>query len=189
MPDVVVDQLPLDFAGDEWAAVMEQYYPLVLREAWNDAQDELGIALAFDLDNPLVQEVLDELAQQVTRIAETTRAEIQALVGRQADEGWSLARLADEIEALGAEISQQRAYMIAATETADAYTRGSLLAYEQSGVVVEVEWLVTQPCLTCSPLAGQTVKLGKRFDNGQGWSGYGPPVHPFCRCAVSPIAA
>lgn len=177
-------QLWIDF-GAEAARLYNRFYPLLLRQAWDDAAAQLGIELAFDLDNPFVQEVLTELGQQIRGIVDTTRDEIQVLVGRQADEGWSVQRLADEIAKLAETSAPRRALLIARTETASAYSRGSLLAYQESGVVEGVEWLTTDPCPTCEPLSGKIVPLGEAFADGIEY----PPAHPACRCAIAPVVS
>lgn len=179
----VVDSLD---DGAELEKLARRFYPLLLERAFGDAGRQVGIGIAFDLANDAVQLVLDELAQQVRRVAETTRADVQALVGRQAAEGWSVAELAAEIARLGEVASTTRAEVIARTETAAAYSRGSLLAYEQSGVVSHVEWLTAEDeltCPVCAPLNGVRAKLGAPFPGGI----YFPPAHPNCRCALSPV--
>ena len=185
-----VAQLPLD-DGAGVRRVMARYYPQAIQRAFTDADlvldVVLDVGLAFDLDNPAVQEVLDELAEKVSRVADSTREEIRALVGRQAAEGWSIEQLAGEIRRLKEISSPVRAEMIARTESASAYSKGSLLAYQQSGVVWGTEWLTTQPCEICEELDGQQKALGELYNNGQGWRGEGPPVHPSCRCALAPV--
>ncbi len=180
-----VDQLGLD-DGDVLQTLMRRFYPLLLEQAYGDAADLLAMDLVFDLDNPFVQEVLVELAQQVRRVADTTRQEIQDLIGRQADEGWSIDELADEIAKLGEIHSRNRAILIARTETAAAYSRGSLLAYQQSGQVAAVEWLATLDDLTspeCAALHGTRAELGEAFADGT----FHPPRHPSCRCTLVPV--
>ena len=116
----------------------------------------------------------------------STRDQIRALVGRQASEGWSIAQLAKEIRTLGGIESRKRAVVIARTETASAYSRGSLLAYQESGVVEKVEWLATiddATCPDCEGLHGTTAKLGKAFGDGTLF----PPRHPNCRCSLAPV--
>lgn len=180
-----VDQLGLD-DGTALATLVRRYYPLILEQAYSDANDVLGLDLAFDLANEQVQNVLGELAKLVTRVAETTKDEIAALIGKQAEEGWSIDRLADEIEALGEIHSKTRAVLIARTETAAAYSKGSLLAYQESGVVAQVEWLATLDDLTspeCAALHGTRAELGKAFRDGT----LHPPRHPRCRCTLVPV--
>lgn len=180
-----VDSLPLD-DGTAITRLMRRFYPLLLRQAFGDAGVTLGTAIAFDLDNPFVQEVLGELATQIRAIADTTKDEIRDLVGRQADEGWSLAELAAQIREHGETMSQTRSDLIARTETASAYSKGSLLAFEESGVVRAVEWLATlddQTSPECEALHGTRAKLGDAFADGT----LHPPRHPNCRCAIIPI--
>jgi SPP1 gp7 family putative phage head morphogenesis protein len=178
-----VDQLPLDL-GDEIARLMRRFYPLLISRAFGDASGVLGIDLAYDLENPFVQEVLDQLAKQVRSVAETTRDDIRWLVGQAASEGWSTADLARELRQLGETLSSSRADVIARTETATAYSRGSLLAFEESGVVSAVEWLAgPDECDICQPLSGTRVALGEPFADGI----LHPPLHPNCRCALAPI--
>lgn len=181
-----VSQLTIDF-GDEAAALFNRFYPLLLQNAWQDAADVLGVELAFDLDLPEVQEVLDQLAEQIVGIVETTRTEIQALVGQQAANGWSISDLAKEIAKLAETSAPRRARLIARTESAKAYTLGSLSAYESSGVVDRLEWLLSpEPCAHCQEIATQTptVALGETFHGGAM-----VPAHPGCTCAIAPIVS
>ena len=173
--------------GAELERVMRQFYPLLLEDAVLMAGEQLGVTIAFDLANPNVQRVLDQLATKVRQVAETTRDEIRALVGQQADLGWSMSQLAAAIRQHASEISSNRAMTIAVTETASAQSAGALLGYQESGVVAKKEWLISDPCPICAPLADQQVALDANFDNGAGWSGPHPPAHPNCRCAIAPI--
>jgi SPP1 gp7 family putative phage head morphogenesis protein len=170
--------------GDEIASLMRPLYILLLTQAADDAGQVLGMDDLFSLDNPLVQETLTDLATLVRNVADTTKDEIRALVGRQAAEGWSVDELAQAILDRGEIASKTRAILIARTETAHAYSKGSILAYEASGVVSGTEWLLgPSPCPECRPLGGKTVDLGKEFASGV----LHPPLHPACTCAVSPV--
>ena len=181
----IPEQLWIDF-GLEAARLYNRFYPLLLRQAWDDAVAQLGIELAFDLDNPYVQEVLEELGEQIKGILETTRTEIQQLIGRQSAEGWSVQRLADEIAKLAETSAPRRAVLIARTETATAYTRGSIAAWRESGVVDGVEWLTAsdEVCDICDPMNGKIAPLGEPFEDG-----LMIPAHPACRCALAPVVA
>lgn len=170
--------------GDEIAKLMRPLYVLLLGAAADDAEDALGMDDLFDLDNPFVQEELQNLATMVRRVAETTKDEIRALVGRQAAEGWSADELAAEIEKLGEIRSVSRAQTIARTESAAGYSRGSIAAYRASGVVESTEWLLgPEPCPECDALGGKTAKLGEEFATGISF----PPAHPACTCALAPV--
>lgn len=171
--------------GTVLAGLMRRLYPLIVEAAFGDAAS-LGLTVAWELDNPFVQDVLDALADQVKGVAETTRDEIRALVGRQAAEGWSIDELAEAMQQAGVTRSAARATTIARTETTRAYSLGSLAAFEVSGQVDRVGWLTTQDektCPICEPLDGRIVAIGKPFDSGV----YFPPAHPSCRCAILPV--
>jgi hypothetical protein len=126
-------QLPLDF-GDVIAALWNKFYPLIMAQSWDDVAAEIGVELAFDLENIYVQRVLGDLAKEVRKVADTTKQEIRDLVSKQASEGWSIDELAKEIRALKEVHSMARARTIARTETALGYNRGTLSGYEEAGV-------------------------------------------------------
>ena len=181
----VVDQLGLDL-GPEVRRIMHRFYPQVFKPAFEDAEIALDLTIGFDVENKEVQRILNFLADQVTRVSETTRNDIRDLVGKQAANGWSLDQLADELVKAGITSSNVRALMIARTETAAAYSLGSILAYDLSGVVDSIEWLATidkDTCEDCKALNGTTAKLGKAFSDGTLY----PPRHPNCRCAIAPV--
>lgn len=180
-----IDQLGLDL-GEGIGVILRRFYPLLLRQAYADAGATLSLDLVFDLDNPFVQETLDELVTLAKGISDTTRDEIRVLLGKQADAGWSIAQLADQIRAHGEGMSASRATMIARTETAAAYSRGSILAWEDAGVVDAMEWLLgPEPCPVCQEIVSKTprVPLGETFHGGVKH----PPAHPQCTCALAPV--
>lgn len=170
--------------GDDLVALLRPLYALILEQAAEDASTVLGVDAAFTLDNPFVQDTLNDLALLVRRVSDATKDEIRALVGKQASEGWSVDELAQAILDRGVVASKERAILIARTETATAYSKGSILAYKESGVVSGVEWLLgPEPCPECQPLGGKVVGLDKAFADGVSH----PPLHPACTCAVSPV--
>lgn len=171
--------------GDGLVAKLRQFYLLLLAQSFEDAAALLDVDLAFDLDNPAVQNVLQELTTQVRKVAETTRDEIRALVGRQAAEGWSNDQLAQEIRKLQGTHTLTRAQVIARSEEARASSKGSILAWQESGVVEQQEWLASEDsCPICSPLNGTVVALGKAFAPGIFVPG---DTHPNCTCAIAPV--
>lgn len=170
--------------GDMIASLMSTYYVDLIELAFSDAATIPGISVAFDLENPYVQDVLDILARNVRAITDTTRAQIAEVIGAAAAEGLDTADTAARIRQLGFTQSVSRSTMIARTESASAYTAGSLTAYQISGVVKETEWLTGgDPCPDCIALDGQRARLGSEFAPGV----IGPPAHPNCTCTVSPI--
>jgi SPP1 gp7 family putative phage head morphogenesis protein len=165
--------------------MMRKEYRDLIVAAWADAA-AAGISVSFDLDNPFVQTVLTRLAKQIRNVAETTKEDIRRLVGQQAENGWSVEELKQRILEKGEIASVSRAETIARTETAAAYSQGSIAAYKASGVVRGLEWLTAEDELTCEicePLNGKRVDLDNSFADGVDF----PPAHPACRCAIAPI--
>lgn len=159
------------------AKVMGKFYPLLLEYAWGDAKDD-GVGISWDLSNPYVQETLERLADDIKGVADTTKDEIRALVGRQADEGWSAEELAKQIQALGETRSPTRAITIARTETGTAYNLGAVSAYKAGGIthVTVLDGEDDEPCASAN---GATWTLAEAEAN--------PLGHPNCVRAFSPI--
>lgn len=163
--------------------LLKPYYIELLKIAWNDGSDTVGeVVGAFDLENAYVQFVLKDLAKRVKGIEETTREEIQNAIGKMASDGLSVDAVRDLLLGMAEINSVSRAEAIARTESAQAYSAGSLACYKESGVVGGVEWLTTDPCEICAPLSGAVAKLGEQFPGGFDH----PPAHPSCRCAIAP---
>jgi len=171
--------------GSQVAKLMAPFYRQLLKDAFADASDA-GVDVTFDLENEFVQQVLGSLAKNIKGVAETTRQEVRDLISKQASEGWSLERLQKEIRERGEIAGRTRAMLISRTESAAAYSQGSLAAYKASGVVSHTEWLTAGDdldCPICAALNGTRAELGGSFDGGID----APPAHPNCRCALSPI--
>ena len=168
--------------GSAIAGIMRRRFVEAVRLGFTDAVETWEFDLAFDLDNPLIQGVLDELADKVKRVADTTRDEIRALVGKMADEGWSLDDLAKEIEKIGEVNSKSRARAIASYESATGYSKGAIASYKEAGAMGK-EWLTTTPCEICQVNDGVIVGLDEDFPSGH----FSPAAHPFCQCAIAPV--
>ncbi len=122
-------------------------------------------------------------AEMVTAITDTTRDGIRGLVKNALDEGWSSDRLAEELETASA-FSDERAETIARTELAFASTEGSICGWRASGSVAGRQWLTSNEpdtCQDCVDLDGKVVAIDEDFEDGD------PPLHPRCRCAVTPV--
>lgn len=164
--------------------LLKPYYVDLLKIAWNDGTDTVGeVVGAFDLENEYVQTVLKDLAKRVKGVEDTTREEIQNVIGQMGREGLSVDQAQARLLEMAEINSASRAEAIARTESAHGYSAGSMAYYKESGVVGGVEWLTSDPCPICAPLSGTVAELGKQFAGGFDH----PPAHPNCRCAVAPI--
>lgn len=164
--------------------LLQPYYIELLKIAWNDGSDTVGeVVGVFDLENEAVQLVLKDLAKRVKGIEDTTREEIQNVIGKMASEGLSVDAVRDLLLGMAEINSVSRAVAIARTESGTAYSLGSIAAYKSSGVVTGIEWLTADAaCDICGPLNGRVVKLGEEFAPGIAQ----PSAHTNCRCAIAP---
>jgi hypothetical protein len=122
-------------------------------------------------------------------ISNTTRARIRQIVADAFTQETPLSEirtaiqeaLADEAEGNGI-FSMARAQMIARTEVSTAQSGGNFWAWEKSGVVRKVKWLVSnlEPCVVCLANEDQEVNLGDTFRSGV----ERPPQHPNCACVL-----
>lgn len=163
--------------GSQVASLMQKHYQALLEDAFLDAADN-GVDVAFDLANPYVQTVLADLAKNIRAVADTTRDEIRALVGRQAEEGWSVEELAKQIRERGAVASRTRSLTIARTETGQAYNRGAVAAYRAGGIT-HVDVLDGDDDEVCAAANGARWTLAEAEAN--------PLGHPNCVRAFSPV--
>lgn len=155
----------------------------------------IGVGVAFDqmqtigmgFDWTLAHTEASKWASQysfdlVRGINSTTQAQLQTAI-----EEWF--RNPDSLGALRKQLTPtfgaRRAQLIAQTETTRAAFEGSVLGYEESKVVAEVEWVTVNDervCPTCGPLNGKRAPLRGTFEGGAS-----VPAHPGCRCFVRPV--
>jgi SPP1 gp7 family putative phage head morphogenesis protein len=128
----------------------------------------------------------DRIGNLITEVSDTTRGAVNELTASAIDNGWTNDEFAGELsDAFG--FSDDRANLIATTETATAETAGTLEGYKASGVVGGKEWSAdADACDDCAALDGVVVPLDEDFP---GDGGDGPPAHPRCQCVVAPVVS
>jgi hypothetical protein len=114
------------------------------------------------------------IAQRTARLTElvggTTATQVEAalLAGQQA--GWGVRQTADMInQTVFGGLAQQRATLIARTETIGALNEGAYVAAQETGFVADVEWLTQQDDRvrdTHSNQDGMRLPIGSTFPNG-----------------------
>lgn len=119
-------------------------------------------------------------------ITESTRNMVRADVAQAIEEGWSNDKLAETLED-NRGFSEDRAEMIARTETAFADVEGNMQAYRESGIVEGKEWVMgsehddDDECNENA--AAGVIGLDDDFPSGDD----APPSHPNCVCDVLPV--
>ena len=169
-----------------------------LFKAWLTAPDGRGIAW-----EPTLTPTPGLLAEQVTRVNETTKRQIEAEVIAGITAGESIGDIQERVRSSQA-FSAARALTIARTETNRALQAGTDLAYGQAaniGVDFEVEWvrapLPVEPDRSHRRCHGQRVAPGGMFviPSGQDVGAAAPSPGGFgiarqdinCRCGTRPV--
>lgn len=183
MPDY--DALALSFT-EAVKAILKAHFPLLWEQAYGDASAQIGVGIAFDLANPLVQQQLDALlhADYIGALGDNLIAVGRQIIGDGLAAGLSVEDIAQQLRDRGVADSTNRAEQIAHTETARAYSLGSKAAWRASGVVDRMRWITTDnACPICEPLNGKIVGLDATFAPDIPH----PPAHTRCRCALTPV--
>lgn len=179
--------------------------------AWDEAEAEARAVLerqaqegvveslaAIGLDDSGVTELANDravawakshAADMISKIAETTRDELRALIVESESSGWSVAKLAKKIEDATA-FSAERATLIAQHETRTADNQGSLEAWRAAkhdlGIAIKKRW---QPrganvCPAClANEAEGAIDVDENFASGAAAA----PAHPRCECDTEPV--
>ena len=172
-----------DMAQDAADAALSQVSAYILE---TDPEADLD-AMLKQANERAIAWADDRAAELVTQVDDTTRSGIRDLVEQALADGLSNDELADRIGNWTG-FDEDRALMIARTETAFADVQGNLAGWKQSGVVEKKQWILgADACDECQPLADLgPIPVDEEFPDG---GGDGPPLHPNCRCDLVPVLA
>ena len=199
---IVEDVIGLFEVASEAIVLAEQVAGVVeavVRVGWGLFKDWLG-GITYD---PTLSPTKGLLAEQVTRVTETTKRQIEAEVFEGIQAGESISQIQERIRSSQA-FSPARALTIARTESARALNAGSLQAYNDAanlGVDVKIEWLraprVLEPDRSHRRCHGQKVAPGGLFviPSGEDVGAQAPAPGGFgiarqdinCRCSTRPV--
>lgn len=178
-----LDDYDFEGAGDAVEKLLRPYYEELLGVAYDDADELLPVNVSFDVGSSHIEEAIDGLAKRIRGVADTTRDDVRRWVDLGTSEGLSMAQIAEQIRGQADIQSKSRALAIARTETAQAYSAGSVLAYKEGGLTKK-QWLATaDSCDLCAEMDGEVAEMDKDFSGGVAH----PPLHTNCTCAVSPV--
>lgn len=166
----------------EMEGTMGQVAPDVLAEMARQMA-RAGLDVEFDVADVNVQAVIRSYIDAWWEAIETTTREDM----RAAFDAFASGELGDRealIERLGSIFGEDRAAMIAATETTRLWTEGARVTMGINGVERWQYNTVNDPYVDeeCSQYDGSVFDVD---DDGAPW----PPLHPNCRCFPSPVAA
>lgn len=209
MPPGLMDALDLSLLDLMAGSAIADHLAAAGQNAGEGVLAMIGVNDKSDLVNQINERVLDfsraraaelvgkkwvdgELVDNpnpVWAISETTRDMVRDTVARGIEEGKGIAALEEDIASSYA-FSDERAAMIARTETIRAHNQGALTGYQvasEVGVAVQKEWLVGDGCCDiCQENADEgAIDIDDDFPSGDD----APPAHPNCRCSISPVVA
>jgi SPP1 gp7 family putative phage head morphogenesis protein len=111
--------------------------------------------------------------------------DLRAELERGIMQGEGIAKIKDRVKKVF-DVGENRAEMIARTETNRAENQGKLKAFESSGVKYKKKWVATLDNRTshiCRRLNGKEVGMEENFDD-KDFTGPCPPAHVDCRSSL-----
>ncbi len=143
---------------------------------------EIQVLVDWDMVNSRVIQLAREYRYDwIRRISDTTKRDIQQLVGDWLQSGDPLDVLSGMLEQLP-DFSKVRAEMVATTEVTRLYAMGNKLAWQSAGTIREFEWRTAEDELVCTECKGHNTNKYplEEMDTML-------PAHPRCRCWGVPI--
>ena len=167
----------------------------VVKDAATQAIKDLGISLAFDIDQPAVARFIERRAQRFAQqVNETTWQQLRDSLAEGFDQGEGVDQLMERIDSIMGDKIRSSSETIARTESLGANSGADIEVYRQSGVVTGRTWISAFALRTREDHAaahGQTVGLDEQFDiggvmtDGPGLSGVAD-VDINCLCTTIP---
>ena len=149
----------------------------IIREGAENAINELGIEISWNIDNPKVNKwIQEELGAKIKGINDTTLEQLRVTLQDGIDLGEGVDDLAKRVRETFEEARGYRAEVIARTETISSFTEGNRQLYEEVGVK-QLQFYTAADERTCEECF---LQHGNQYDidEAQGMI----PVHPQCRC-------
>lgn len=131
----VIDWMSEDEFLDE---VLRHWFELVGQTAFAEASTVVGAEIAWDLSNPYLITLFDQLGYRITLINDTTRQYVEDTVREALIEGTTIEELAERLSTILEPTYRGRAATVARTESMHGYSLASVEAYRESGGVSDV---------------------------------------------------
>jgi SPP1 gp7 family putative phage head morphogenesis protein len=148
-----------------------------------DMMDQVGMSFDYTMVMDEALEWAKNYSYELIGDLNTSGREIVSrAIARHIEGGKPMGALVDDLMKL---YGEQRARMIASTETTRAFFQGQVTSLRATGVVETMEWRTSRDhlvCPICGPMNHKRAPLGKMFENNRQ-----PPAHPRCRCWIAPV--
>jgi HK97 family phage portal protein len=178
----------------------------ILIQGTIDALEKLDSGAVYNASSPAVANALEKRQGQIKSIITTTEKELRKTLTDGITSGESRSALIKRVrDGFDARFKADR---VVRTETIWAHNEGTVIAWEQSGVVTAKKWDTVEDdrsCPYCLHMDGKVLDLSSSYfekgdsltvkdDNGNDITlkaNYEdikhPPLHPNCRCQLIPI--
>ena len=152
---------------------------------WDSSEKRIDRNVSFN--SKALEFLQDHTFDNIKGMTEEIANDLKAELERGIINGEGIGKLTKRVNKVF-DKGENRAEMIARTETNRADNQGKLLAMKGSGLEYEKRWLTHKDDRTspiCSRLNGQTVPIDSNFkDSVSGWEGQSPPSHVNCRSTI-----
>ena len=152
---------------------------------WDSSEKQIEKNIPFN--NKALEFLQDHTFDNIKGMTEEITNDLKAELERGIINGEGVVKLKNRVEKVF-NVGENRAAMIARTETNRAENQGRLLAMKGSGLDFKKKWSTHEDDRTspiCKRLDGQVVDLDDNFkDSVSGWEGQSPPSHVNCRSSV-----
>jgi len=209
--------------GDHWTA---ESLRLAFARGWRQSRGRLrneGVSVGslpgddgtdliealFDMPAPrrALQEVYTRTYENLESVTDDAVEPVRETLVEGIDEGWNPRKTARKLTKEARTLQHTQAEVLAATETANAYTESTIERYRRAGVdtVHHGVWSDAgdgRVCPLCGRLDGREISLstideatftfepeGDDPDYLAGTYSVKPPTHPRCRCILRPVLA
>lgn len=166
-----------------------------LRSWGQQALSQIGSTLSFDMQNPLVRQLMDESGKRIVGVTDTTRDQLRATMRAGVEAGEGIDAIARRVRETFDLADSSRSRTIARTEVLGTANGGNFVAWKMSGVVASKRWIHNQsadPRPAHQALDGVEVGIDGRWSaNGHTAphpGGFGVAEEDInCRCGMRPV--
>lgn len=166
------------------------FTPILLQAATQSGVNALSL---INLDTPYIpvnieKLVTDRVKMFATSMIDTDKDKLIDIITQGVANGESVPQISQGIRETFATFAKTQTDRIVRTEVLRVSNIAAVDAWEQTGIVVAKQWLVSPGAdAECKKYDGKVVKLKADFYNTDKWTDGNPPVHPNCRCTLLPV--
>lgn len=136
---LTVANINWDHEEKQLAKTLEKIHSLAGETAAETVSKQVGVGVAWDLANPQVRKVMDQLGTRVVGINQTSKDLVSEAVTSGLEAGKSRSEIADDLKSLFGDWSDSRASTVARTESMLSYGKASAAGYRMTGIVDRIQ--------------------------------------------------